>query len=75
MNATISVKSALQAGASMVLLPTFDARLFAQAIAKYRVTSLTSVPTMPAFGRGESSGGGNPDKEKGAAEIGHERDC
>mgnify|MGYP001025603355 FL=1 len=49
MNATISVKSALQAGASMVLLPTFDARLFAQAIAKYRVTSLTSVPTMMAM--------------------------
>jgi acyl-CoA synthetase (AMP-forming)/AMP-acid ligase II len=49
MNATISVKTALQAGASMVLLPTFDARLYAQAIAKYRVTWLTSVPTMLAM--------------------------
>ena len=49
MNATISVKTALHAGASMVLLPAFDARLYAQAIAKYRVTWLTSVPTMMAM--------------------------
>lgn len=49
MNATISVKTALQAGASMVLLPKFDAKLYAQAIAKYRVTWLTSVPTMLAM--------------------------
>jgi long-chain acyl-CoA synthetase len=49
MNATISVKTALHAGASMVLLPLFDARLYAQAIAKYRVTWLTSVPTMMAM--------------------------
>jgi long-chain acyl-CoA synthetase len=49
MNATISVKSALNAGASMVLLPAFDARAYAEAIARYRVTSLTSVPTMMAM--------------------------
>lgn len=49
MNATISVKTALHAGASMVLLPAFDARLYAQAIATYRVTWLTSVPTMMAM--------------------------
>jgi len=49
MNATISVKTALHAGASMVLLPAFDARAYAEAIAKYRVTWLTSVPTMMAM--------------------------
>lgn len=49
MNATISVKSALNVGASMVLLPAFDARAYAEAIARHRVTSLTSVPTMMAM--------------------------
>lgn len=49
MNATISVKGALAAGGSIVLLPAFDARKFAQAIAHYRVTWLTSVPTMLAL--------------------------
>ena len=49
MNATISAKTALHAGASMVLMPSFDARLYAQAIARYRVTWLTSVPTMMAM--------------------------
>jgi acyl-CoA synthetase (AMP-forming)/AMP-acid ligase II len=49
MNATISVKTALHAEASIVLLPAFDARLYVQAIAKYRVTWLTSVPTMMAI--------------------------
>ncbi|HEX4767882.1 MAG TPA: class I adenylate-forming enzyme family protein [Lichenihabitans sp.] len=49
MNATISIKGALSAGASIVLLPAFDARLYAQAIERFRVTWLTSVPTMLAL--------------------------
>lgn len=49
MNATISVKGALAAGGSIVLLPSFDARVYAQAIERYRVTWLTSVPTMLAL--------------------------
>ena len=49
MNATISAKTSLNAGASMVLLPAFDARLYAHAIDRYRVTWLTSVPTMLAM--------------------------
>lgn len=49
MNATISVKGALSAGATIVLLPSFEPRKFAQAIDRYRVTWLTSVPTMLAM--------------------------
>jgi long-chain acyl-CoA synthetase len=49
MNATISIKIALAGGASIVLLPSFDARLYAGAIARFRVTWLTSVPTMLAL--------------------------
>ncbi len=49
MNATISVKGALAALASLVLLPAFDARKYAQAVARWRVTWLTSVPTMLAL--------------------------
>lgn len=49
MNATISVKGALASGASMVLLPSFDARKYALAIERFRVTWLTSVPTMLAL--------------------------
>ena len=49
MNATISVKIALAGGASIVLLPGFDARLYARAIERFRVTWLTSVPTMLAL--------------------------
>lgn len=49
MNATISVKGALAAGASIVFLPAFDARLYARAIERFRVTWLTSVPTMLAL--------------------------
>jgi len=49
MNATISVKAALAAGGSIVLLPSFDARVYAQAIERFRVTWLTSVPTMLAL--------------------------
>src|SRR5213079_1626786 len=54
MNATISVKMALAGGASIVLLPSFDARLYARAIARFQVTWLTSVPTMLALVARES---------------------
>lgn len=49
MNATFSAKTALAGGASMVMLPAFDARRYAEAIARFRVTALTSVPTMLAL--------------------------
>ncbi|HEY3639489.1 MAG TPA: class I adenylate-forming enzyme family protein [Xanthobacteraceae bacterium] len=54
MNATISIKIALAGGASIVLLPSFDARLYARAIERFRVTWLTSVPTMLALVARES---------------------
>ena len=49
MNATISVKGALANNASIVLLPAFNARHYAQAIERFHVTWLTSVPTMLAL--------------------------
>lgn len=49
MNATISVKSALSSGGSLVLLPFFRAIDYARAIDRYKVTWLTSVPTMLAM--------------------------
>jgi long-chain acyl-CoA synthetase len=49
MNATISVKGALAAGASIVFLGAFEAKLYARAIERYKVTWLTSVPTMLAL--------------------------
>ena len=49
MNATFSVKQALAAGASLVLMPSFDAKAYARAIERFRVTWLTSVPTMLAL--------------------------
>ncbi len=54
MNATISVKGALAAGGSIVLLPSFEARAYARAIERHRVTWLTSVPTMLALVARES---------------------
>jgi long-chain acyl-CoA synthetase len=54
MNATISVKIALAGGTSIVLLPSFDAKLYARAIDRFRVTWLTSVPTMLALVARES---------------------
>jgi long-chain acyl-CoA synthetase len=59
MNATFSVTEALVTGASVVLLPSFDARTYARAIERFRVTWLTSVPTMLALVARE--------REKGAA--------
>ena len=49
MNATISVKGALAALGSIVLLPSFDAKKYARAIERHQVTWLTSVPTMLAL--------------------------
>jgi long-chain acyl-CoA synthetase len=49
MNATFSVKMALAAGASLVLMPAFDAKTYARAIDRFRATWLTSVPTMLAL--------------------------
>jgi acyl-CoA synthetase (AMP-forming)/AMP-acid ligase II len=49
MNATYSVKAALMGGASLVLMPQFNAQLYARAIARFKVTWLTSVPTMLAL--------------------------
>jgi acyl-CoA synthetase (AMP-forming)/AMP-acid ligase II len=49
MNATFSVKLALCGGGTLVLLPSFDAKLYARAIEAHRLTWLTSVPTMLAM--------------------------
>jgi acyl-CoA synthetase (AMP-forming)/AMP-acid ligase II len=49
MNATFSVGEALATGASLVLMPTFEARAYARAVERFRVTWLTSVPTMLAL--------------------------
>jgi long-chain acyl-CoA synthetase len=49
MNATFSLTLALAAGAAVVLLPSFEARAYADAIQRHRVTALTSVPTMMAL--------------------------
>lgn len=59
MNATISTKGAFAAGATVVLLPAFDARDYARAIDAFGVTWLTSVPTMLALvaREGERLGG------------------
>jgi len=54
MNATFSVKQALAVGGSMVLMPSFDAKTYARAIARFGVTWLTSVPTMLAMVARES---------------------
>ena len=49
MNGLGTVKYALAAHASVVLLPQFDARRYIEAIGRFRVTRLTSVPTMLAM--------------------------
>jgi acyl-CoA synthetase (AMP-forming)/AMP-acid ligase II len=49
MNATFSLKMALLGRASVVLLPAFDAAAYLEAIARNRVTWITSVPTMMAL--------------------------
>jgi acyl-CoA synthetase (AMP-forming)/AMP-acid ligase II len=49
MNATFNTKVALKGHATLVLMPTFNARGYAEAIARHKVTWLTSVPTMMAM--------------------------
>jgi acyl-CoA synthetase (AMP-forming)/AMP-acid ligase II len=49
MNALGTSKVAFAAHASMVLLPQFDARRYVEAIGRFRVSFLTSVPTMLAL--------------------------
>ncbi len=49
MNALFISKLALTYGASVVLLPRFDAEAYIRAIARHRVSWLTSVPTMLAL--------------------------
>lgn len=49
MNGLGTVKFVFAAHASVVLLPQFDARHYLEAIGKWRVTWLTSVPTMLAM--------------------------
>ncbi len=49
MNALGTAKFVLAAGASMVLLPQFNARRYVEAIGRFKVTWVTSVPTMLAL--------------------------
>jgi long-chain acyl-CoA synthetase len=49
MNALGTSKFVFAAHASMVLMPQFDARRYVEAIGRFRVTWLTSVPTMLAM--------------------------
>ena len=49
MNALGVAKFVLAAGASMVLLPQFNAERYVEAIGRFKVTWLTSVPTMLAL--------------------------
>ena len=46
MNALGLTKFAIAAGACMVLLPQFNARRYVEAIGRFKVTWVTSVPTM-----------------------------
>lgn len=46
MNGLFMTKTVVAAHASMVVLPGFEARAYTQALAGYRVTTLTAVPTM-----------------------------
>jgi long-chain acyl-CoA synthetase len=48
MNALFSTKIVFTMGASMVLMPSFTPRGYIEAVARHRVTALTSVPTMIA---------------------------
>lgn len=48
-NAMNIIKSGLCAGATLVLLPKFDARAYIRAAARYRVKALSGVPTMYAL--------------------------
>jgi len=45
-NALVWAKVGLAAGAALVLMARFEARLYVEAIGRYRVTTLSGVPTM-----------------------------
>src|SRR5215813_12253058 len=49
MNGLGVAKFAIAAGASLVLLPQFNARRYVEAIGRFKVTWLTAVPTMLAL--------------------------
>jgi long-chain acyl-CoA synthetase len=46
MNASFTVQYTLAAGATVVLMPSFDAAAYAQAIHTHGITALSGVPTM-----------------------------
>lgn len=46
MNGLFATKTIFATNASVVLLPAFETRSYIEAIAKYRVTAATAVPTM-----------------------------
>jgi acyl-CoA synthetase (AMP-forming)/AMP-acid ligase II len=56
MNALGMAKFVIAAGATMVLLPQFHARHYVEAIGRFKVSSLTSVPTMLALALREHEG-------------------
>jgi long-chain acyl-CoA synthetase len=49
MNALGMAKFAIAGGATIVLMPQFNARHYVEAIGRFKVTSLSSVPTMLAL--------------------------
>jgi acyl-CoA synthetase (AMP-forming)/AMP-acid ligase II len=53
-NALVAAKIAFTAGGRIVLLARFDARLYVEAIGRYRCTSLSGVPTMYALALAET---------------------
>ncbi|MGH8664487.1 MAG: class I adenylate-forming enzyme family protein [Burkholderiales bacterium] len=61
MNALGTSKFVFAAHASMVLLPQFDARRYVEAIGRFQVTWITSVPTMMALAVREQETLGNTD--------------
>jgi long-chain acyl-CoA synthetase len=46
MNGLFALKTIFATNASVVLLPTFETRSYIEAIARYKVTTATAVPTM-----------------------------
>jgi acyl-CoA synthetase (AMP-forming)/AMP-acid ligase II len=46
MNGLFAIKTIFSTNASVVLLPSFETKAYIEAIAKYKVTAATAVPTM-----------------------------
>jgi acyl-CoA synthetase (AMP-forming)/AMP-acid ligase II len=46
MNGLVVVKSVLRNGSSIVVMPTFDAKLYAEALVRWQITRVFAVPTM-----------------------------